>query len=96
MPTAPVATSVVFSKSTVKPGEEILATVMYTPGTSVEESTFTGMVTSRLSGLSSEVTGTFMVEGTETDTVAGGSDTGKREWTLVSNDGHVAVFSSRG
>jgi hypothetical protein len=93
---APVAVSVVFSKDRVKPGEEILATVTYSAGTAVEESTFTGTIISKATGLSSEVTGTFSVEVPDPEVEVSAADTGGRVWTKVSDDGSTVVWAAKG
>lgn len=91
---APTITSITFDKDSYAPGEDIQATVHYTAGASDAVLTFTGTATNQQTGETGQMQGTFSVQNAD-PTVIAVNDTGSREWTKVSDDGAVAVFTAK-
>ena len=93
MTAAPVVTSISFDKTSYVAGDEITATVNYVPGQSDNVQQFTGQAVDETTSQVGQLSVTFTVSVTDPTTVSA-SDDGSREWTPVSDDGSVAVFTA--
>jgi len=96
--TPPSITSITLDKPNgYNAGDTITATVNYVAGTSSSTSTrtYTGTATDSVTGQSGQIQVTFTTSDNAIDaesvTV---SDTGSRNWTKVSDNGSVAVFTA--
>lgn len=92
---APVVSSITFDKSAYNTGDLITATVNYNPGKSDQTQAFTGVATDSTTGLSGQLSVSFVVSNAVTDATALTiSDDGGRTWTPISDNGTVAVFTA--
>lgn len=90
---APVINSITLDKASYAPGQTITATVNYSKGTSAATQTLTGTATDSVSKQTGTISVTFTVNEPDT-TLITLTDSGNRAWTLVSDNGSVAVFTA--
>lgn len=91
---APVISGIAFDKPVYTKGvDTVTATVTYTPGTSPQASTFQVTGTDTVSGLAATLSAVFQVMQPDATTFAP-SDSGKRAWTQVSDNGSQAIFTA--
>jgi len=90
---APVITAISFDKAAYAPGETIVATVTFTPGSSAHIVNFTGTATDSETGQTGTMTSTFTVAETDA-TVVTAEDDGGRDWTVQPVDAASATASA--
>lgn len=93
MASAPVVSSINFDQTSYLAGQKITVTVDYSPGTSDETQTLTGVAEDSITGLSGQLVVNFIVTNNDTTSLTV-SDSSKRTWTQVSDNGSVAVFTA--
>lgn len=92
---APVVTSMTLDKPSYSKGDPVKLTIVYVPGTSDSSTATTYTATDQTTGLTGTLTITWAVNDGHNDPTTGKvTDTAGRSYSLLSDDGHTAVWQT--